>query len=410
MATRARILNARALRRRPTEADDFERKATSTERDVERNATLPPVEPADDDIPAGSGDQAGADVTSRLLLALTALYMQRSNHTAEEQRQFTELVLGLIDKAGPAARAAVAARLRNHPDAPDAVVSRLGAGVPESHSVAGEAVGESIEDGGADDEEPPSPNIQTVPPDPDPESDPAIADLLLPDQNGAGGDAAGRAEETPESKSASQEPIPAAAAEGALTVEYGQAFFAASSAERMRMLSEISREGATKAAGGGGRRFHVRIDSAPWHGRTGAFVRDFARLLDAPESLCERILNDPAGEPMVVAARATGMPAAMLQRILLLASPAAYHSVQRVYELTELFHALDAGAARALLAAWRSGAAPAEATATEVTATEAIPVTNLRARFNALNARLQKQTVTSRPGPGNAGRRDPPSR
>jgi hypothetical protein len=358
---------------------------------------LAPVEPADDDIPAGSGDQPGADVTSRLLLALTALYVQRSNHTAEEQRQFTELALGLIDKAGPATRAAVAMRLRDHPDAPDAVVRRLGgADIPETHSVAAE----SAEDRGADGGEPPSPQNRAASPDPPPEGDPAIADPPGPDRDPAVGEAAGPPEETLESEAASQEPISAPAAEGSLTAEYGQAFFAASSAERVGMLSEISRDGAVKAPPGSSRRFHVRIDNAPWHGRTGAFVRDFARLLDAPESLCERILNDPGGEPMVVAARATGMPVAMLQRILLLVSPAAYHSVQRVYELTELFHALDAGAARALLAAWRSGAAPAEAA----------PVTNLRARFSALNARLQNQTVTSRPGPGNAGRRDPPSR
>jgi hypothetical protein len=382
---------------------------------------LAPAEPADDDIPAASGDQPGADVTSRLLLALTALYVQRSNHTAEEQRQFTELALGLIDKAGPATCAAVAARLRGHPDAPDAVVGRLGVDTLEVESAGAESAGaesagaesadvESMDDSGAGDGEPPAPQDQHALADPPHESDPvpAIADPLEPAAEPAGGEAAALQETTLESaESPLREPIPApAAAQALLTPEFGEAFFAAASAERVRMLSEISRSGAVDAAPAPGRRFHVRIDNAPWHGRTGAFLRDFARLLDAPESLCERILNDSAGEPMVVAARATGMPVAMLQRILLLVSPATCHSVQRVHELTELYNGLDAGTARALLAAWRSGAAPAG----EAPPTEAAPITNLRARFGALNARLQNQAVTSRPGPGNAGRRDPPSR
>jgi len=51
--------------------------------------------------------------------------------------------------------------------------------------------------------------------------------------------------------------------------------------------------------------------------------REFGQLIDIPTGLCERMLNDPSGEPMVVAAKATGMPIAMLQRILLLVSASA---------------------------------------------------------------------------------------
>src|SRR5262249_9647381 len=148
---------------------------------------------------------------------------------------------------------------------------------------------------------------------------------------------------------------------------------AASAVERRRMLSEMA---TTDADPGNGRRFHMRIDIAPWQSRTGAFASDFERLIDAPRSLCERILNDPSGEPMVIAARATGMPVAILQRILLLVSPATHHSVQRVYELTELYHSLDGRTARALLAVWRSAAKPND------TQTPG-RITNLRARLGA---------------------------
>jgi hypothetical protein len=151
------------------------------------------------------------------------------------------------------------------------------------------------------------------------------------------------------------------------------------------MLSEVAATGAGDAAPGNGRRFHMRIDTAPWQGRTGAFARDFAQMIDAPKSLCERILNDPFGEPLVVAARATGMPVALLQRILLLVCPATNHSVQRVYELTELYHGLDPSPARALLSVWRDAASSDG----DTVQTPAAPVTNLRARLGTLNARIE---------------------
>jgi hypothetical protein len=285
-------------------------------------------EPADDEIQADHGDQPGADVTARLLFALTALYVQRSNHTAEEQRQYTELALRLIDKAGLATRAAIAARLQHHPDAPPAVVARLAQ--VDSEQVDSESESESST---------PQPAVPAV-----------------------------------------RQPAPP-------TLEFGEAFFAAAPPERRRMLSEIAVTDVGETAPGNGRRFHVRIDTAPWHGRTGAFARDFARLIDAPKSLCDRILSDPSGEPLVVAARATGMPVAVLQRILLLVCPATNHSVQRVYELTELHRFLDGGAAHALLAAWRDAASSDGGTPQ----TPAAPVTNLRARLSALNARIEKQ-------------------
>jgi hypothetical protein len=103
-------------------------------------------------------------------------------------------------------------------------------------------------------------------------------------------------------------------------------------------------------------RSYGKVDAAALQGRVGEFAREFERLIDIPSSLCERILNDPSGEPMVVAAKAAGMPIATLQRILLLVSASATYSVQRVYDLTELYHGLDGGAAHNLLARWRTQA------------------------------------------------------
>ncbi len=323
------------------------------------------VEPADDEAHADGGDQRGADVTARLLLALTALFVQRSNHTAEEQRQYTELALGLIDNAGPAARADVAARLLHHPDAPAAVIARLDDARLAHDRPDGASPLHSTRNQHAEGRPAPDRSGETYPRS---ENEPYVGEPAREESGSSLASVAGQPR-------------------ASLAPELADTFFALASPERRGMLSMIAAADAGEAAPGNGRRFHVRIDTAPWQGRTGAFARDFARLIDAPESLCERILNDPSGEPLVVAARATGMPVAILQRILLLVCPATNHSVQRVYDLTELYHSLDGGAARTLLAAWRDAAradgnAPPQAAA---------PVTNLRARLGALNARIERQ-------------------
>ena len=398
---------------------------------------MAPVEPGNG-MSSRSGDPSGAGASARLLLALTALYVQRSNHGAEEQQQFTVLALGLIERAGPAACAAAAVRLRGHPDAPAAVIERLAqAGRP---ATAGDA-----EDGGPDD---------GGPEDRGPEDGEARASAARLEAAAA----------RPGCETGPQEGCrDGGAGRERVTPEFGEAFFAASPAARRAMLSAVGAGGIAAAPTEEGGHFHGRIDVSPWRGRTGAFARDFERLIDAPASLSERILNDPSGEPLVVAARAAGLPLGLLQRILVLVSP-AMHPVERVWDLSELYHAIDAGTARSLLAVWRTAAEPAagqaadpqpigqpadeaasgtasetasetasaaasgsagdpadgaggprtsDRAADEVTGREGemLAATNLRARLRALNARIDaRKVVTARPGPGNAGRRDPLSR
>jgi hypothetical protein len=350
------------------------------------------VTPTSRDILTGIGERPGADMTARLLLALTALYVQRPTHTAEEQQQYIELALRLIDKVDAATRTAVAGILQRHPDAPAEVFGRLG-GMQSS-------------------------------PDHNPEDDTHSAreqhftchqhscHQHLCHQNLADGERA---------------PMPApsdAAPEirqlTLATSEIGEAFFAASPTERRRLLSLIAPVGGdqVQAAPEGGERIFGRLDAAALQGRIGEFTREFERLVDIPKSLCERILNDPSGEPMVVAAKATGVPIAILQRILLLINPAVSYSVQRVYDLTDLYHGLDRGAARDLLALWRAQAMPSDPTpAARPAAMDRNPgalrdtsVASLRSRFGALTERLQGQAVNARPGPGSVARRDLRSR
>ncbi len=116
---------------------------------------------------------------------------------------------------------------------------------------------------------------------------------------------------------------------------------------------------------------------------------------------------------MVVAAKATGMPIAMLQRILLLVSASASYSVERVYDLTELYHRLDGRPARNILALWRTQVKPNDPVP------ETGPITahcrhgapshtsavSLRARFGALTARVQSHAVNARADRGSVARR-----
>ena len=70
----------------------------------------------------------------------------------------------------------------------------------------------------------------------------------------------------------------------------------------------------------------------------------------------------------MVAAVALGMPATVLQRILLCLNPAISQSVQRVYELALLHEEIEPDAALRLVAIWQASH-PAEKTSTAHAAT-----------------------------------------
>jgi hypothetical protein len=313
------------------------------------------VTSSNSDILIEPGDRPGADMTARLLLALTALYVQRPTHTVEEQQQYIELALRLVDKVEAATRTAVARILQRHPDAPAEVVARLGGR-------------QSSCDGGAEGE---------------PTRDRKWASTPAPCDTPAG-------------------------RQLAITPEFGEAFFAASAAERRRLLSLIARGCGDdlQAAPEDNELSHGTVDAAASQGQIGEFTREFV-----PTSLWERILNDPSGEPMVVAAKAIGMPIAMLQRILLQVSASASYSVEHVYDLTDLYHGLNSRAARDILALWRTQAKPndpiPETGPNTADRRHGAPrdasVASLRSRFGALTARVH--AINARADRGSVARR-----
>jgi hypothetical protein len=101
----------------------------------------------------------------------------------------------------------------------------------------------------------------------------------------------------------------------------------------------------------------LSLERSALAGHPGDFIRELERALTLPRETTERIVNDLSGEPMVVAARALGMPLAVLQRVLMFLNPAVGHSVRRVYDLSALYEDVTPAAARRLVAAWGTAGA-----------------------------------------------------
>jgi hypothetical protein len=86
-------------------------------------------------------------------------------------------------------------------------------------------------------------------------------------------------------------------------------------------------------------------------------IRELERTLAISRIQARRIAGDESGEPITVAAKALELPADVLQRMLLFMNPRIGQSVDRVYELGQLFAELDIKAACRLLAIWRAASA-----------------------------------------------------
>ncbi len=256
---------------------------------------------------AGLACREDIDIRPTLLRVLTDLYVQKTVHTADEERHYTELALRLLDAVDVSVRRIVAQRLAAHPDAPAAVLGRLARDVDE---VADIVCGPGRHCGGKTDA-----------------SEPAVQ--------------CGGAE--PEKS------------EAPLQEDLSDLFFAANAIDRRLILLNIdyapfpparpiSRALAAETT--------ARLEAAAMTGNTGAFAEAIAHACDMPLAQSTRIAADPFGEPIVVVAKALAMQADILQRILLFLNPQIGHSVSRVYELAELFDAIAPRAARRMIAIW----------------------------------------------------------
>lgn len=222
----------------------------------------------------------GVDIRPTLLRVSTDLYVQKPVHSPEEEVQYTELALGLIDAVDAPTRAAVAERLVAYPRAPAAVLQRL-AGTVVSAEVARPS---------------------------EPKAEPDLIEL----------------------------------------------FFSASPDERRLILTNLDIvAGTDPRRPPAGSDVIARLETAALQHNAGEFARTLERALGISAALAERITADATGEPIVVAAKALGMTAAVLQRVLLFLNPQVGHSVERVYHLADLYNDITPAAADRMLAIWR---------------------------------------------------------
>jgi hypothetical protein len=246
----------------------------------------------------------GVDVRPTLLRVLTDLYVQKPTHSEDETIQYVELALGLIDAVDAPTRAAVATSLAAYPAAPAAVLKRLAsaASAPDARQI---------------------------------HADVGVEDRI----------------EAPKSDKAE-----ATAEPDSLT----DLFFAAGAEERRLILLNLdaAAERSARFAAPASADIIKRLETAALQRSAGEFARTLERALRLDQRIAERVTRDPSGEPIVVAAKALAMKAAVLQRILLFINPAVGQSVQRVYELAHLYDEMSREAAEHMLTIWRQGQTP----------------------------------------------------
>ncbi len=236
----------------------------------------------------------GVDIRPTLLRVLTDLYVQKKSHSTEEEAQYVELALGLIDDVDAPTRAMVTARLEAYPAAPAAVLSRL--------------------------------RGETVAPPPAPAGSRPVHGLTNRDD------------------------------------DLASLFFMAGADERRMILTNLDvtvKQTACPPAPASHEAIR-RLEAAALTRNTSEFIRLLQRSLGIRREIAERIVRDGSGEPIVVAAKALGMKADVLQRILLFLTPVVGQSVERVYDLAQLYDELTLGAAARMLAIWRSDASPSQ--------------------------------------------------
>jgi uncharacterized protein (DUF2336 family) len=277
------------------------------------------------------GNRDNIDISPTLLRVLTDLYVSKPRHTADEERQYTELVLRLIAVVDVSARHRLAQRLASYGAAPAPVLRRLACDVI--------AVAEPI-----------LRQSRVL----------STAELrAIAQQAGSGHMAAlaARGDLEPQPQDAILPIADLFAGSRAAAQELNELFLVVDSAERRLILLHLDYALFAPAKPYDAQIAHEaarRIELAALSRNFESFLRELARALSISVGQARRIANDAGGEPIIVAAKALSMPTDVLQRVLLCLNPAISQSVQRVYELADLYEALKPEAAMRMLAIWQA--------------------------------------------------------
>ena len=310
----------------------------------------------------GLARQDGVDVRPTLVRVLTDLYIQRRRHTLEEEHRYTELTLWLLSTVDVATRVAVARKLAPYDEAPHLVVRRLARDVLE---VAEPILTQS--------KRLQSQDLLAIIKDFGPRYAAAIARRDDPDRAGEQADESAAntvaqppaepvalaAEATVSAATLEDEPLrvePKPVGINRNTLPLGDHFLNAGSAERRLLLANLEDGTLTPAeqAFAADSEGAVReLEAAALARQPEDFIRALERALRIAGAKARAIVHDDSGEPLLVAVKALGMPSDTLLRVLLFLNPVIGHSVERVFDLVNLFDRLSAEAAHHLVASWR---------------------------------------------------------
>ena len=336
-------------------------------------------------------DRRGVDIRPTLLRVLTDQYLHRRIHTPDEERQYTELTLRLLDETDVPARAAVATRLAAHANAPRAIILRLARdilAVAEPVLRSSPQLARADLDAIARERGPTYAAIiaertsaQSTPHSASRPSTPPTVARPSQVQQPAQPPAPQQRQATPVSASRTDGCTAVSAAVKAKTPnvkpdmnpdlrpdmtpaleakELCALFFAADSIERRLIL--ISLEYLPTAAPILPMVMQQadiwRLESSALQHKTEAVLRELECALGISRRMALRVVEDDSGEPIVAAAKAMELPADVLQRILLFMNPRVGQSVDRVYELAGLYADITVDAARRLIGIWRDADPP----------------------------------------------------
>lgn len=136
--------------------------------------------------------------------------------------------------------------------------------------------------------------------------------------------------------------------------ELTELFFSARPDERRLILANLVPAAAARTPARASADTLAQLEAAALERDGSAFGRRLAAALGIAPALADRIARDASGESLVVAAKALGMSAAALQRVLLFLNPVIGQSVERVYDLAQLFDEISFDAAAQMAAIWRA--------------------------------------------------------
>ena len=320
-------------------------------------------------------DRKGVDIRPTLLRVLTDQYLRSLKPSPEEQRRYTELATRLFNEVDISTRAAVSARLAPHACAPRSIILDLARDVLDVAEPVllyspcltpadceaiieerGSVYAEILARRGKPEAKPEAPVMTPVE-----QTAPALP-VTTPVKQAAAPPPpenteieVGSGEETEHVGGSTNDASPTNGGEPD-AFELCELFFAAGSPERRLILLNLdfAQWDATAPPSPLQRADIWRMETAALRHNTATVMQELERALGISYRQSRRIVEDDLGEPIVAAAKAMTLPADVLQRILLFMNPRVGQSVDRVYELADLYNEISVDAARRLVTILRA--------------------------------------------------------